>query len=244
MKLKENTIFITGGGSGIGLALAESFQIQGNQVIICGRNPAKLARAQRDVPGLITMSCDITDEDNVQRVVAHLESEFPTLNVLVNNAGVLYMDDFYRNANGLGKIENEIDTNFLGPVRLTGLLLPQLARQPEAAILNVSSGIAYVPMAGAAVYSATKAAMHSWTRALRYQLQKTPVKVFELLPPTVDTAMTRDMDGEKITPEVLAKATLEHMEKDKTEIRVGQARALYFMSRIAPTMAERLLQNV
>jgi uncharacterized oxidoreductase len=99
-------------------------------------------------------------------------------------------------------------------------------------------------MAGAAVYSATKAAMHSWTRALRYQLQKTPVKVFELLPPTVDTAMTRDMDGEKITPEVLAKATLEHMEKDKTEIRVGQARALYFMSRIAPTMAERLLQNV
>lgn len=243
MKLRDNTVFITGGGSGIGLALAEAFQAGGNQVIICGRNQRKLANAQRRVPALITMTCDVTDEDDVQRLVTRLSSQFPSLNILVNNAGVLYLGDFYGDENGLKKIENEIDTNFLAPVRLTKLLLSQLARQPEAAILNVSSGIAYVPMAGAAVYSATKAAVHAWSRALRYQLAGTSVRVFELLPPTVDTAMTREMGGPKITPEELAKDTLAHMAKDKTEIRVGQARALYAMSRIVPTLAERLLQD-
>lgn len=243
MKLEKNTVFITGGGSGIGLALAKAFHVRGSQVIICGRSPAKLARAQHEVPDLITMTCDITKEDDVRQLVAHLGTHYPSLNILVNNAGVLYMDNFYGAKNGLSEIEREIDTNFLAPVRLTSLLIPQLARQPKAAILNVSSGIAYVPMAGAAVYSATKAAVHAWTRALRYQLADTPVSVFELLPPTVDTTMTKEMDGNKMTPQELAKATMEHLAKGKQEIRVGQARALYVMSRVVPTLAERLLQK-
>lgn len=246
MNLTNNTIFITGGGSGIGLALAEALIAMGNTVIICGRNVDKLAAAQQRLPALHTVHCDLTDQADVERTVAWLHREFGKLNILINNAGILHMDGFYQrhhevNEADLVQIAQEIDTNLLAPMQLTKRLLPLLAEQSDAAVVNISSGLAYVPMASAPVYCATKAALHSWSRSLRHQLAATSVKVFEVLPPTVDTAMTGAMQTRKITPQAMAATTIKQMRRDVYEIRVGQSRALYVLSRIAPTFAERLL---
>ncbi|MDX1521838.1 MAG: SDR family NAD(P)-dependent oxidoreductase [Anaerolineae bacterium] len=243
MNVTNNTIFITGGGSGIGLALAEAFLSLNNTVIICGRNPKKLAAAKTQFPALHPIRCDLTDEADVRRTVEQLKTDFNDLNVLVNNAGMLHMYDFFRESNGLEKIEREISTNLTAPIQLTKRLLPVLAQNPEAAIINVSSGLAYVPMAGAAVYCATKAALHSWTRSLRHQLAQTPVKVFEVLPPTVDTEMTNGLETSKISPQTMAAETVKHLRKDTYEIRVGQTKALYVMSRLVPRLAESILQK-
>jgi uncharacterized oxidoreductase len=243
MNLTNNTIFITGGGSGIGLALAEAFLTLDNTVIICGRNPDKLAAAKAQFPALHTIRCDLTDETDVQRIVKQLKAQFSSLNILVNNAGMLHMYNFFQEANGLEKIEQEISTNLVAPLKLTKQLLPIMAQHPEAAIINVSSGLAYVPMAGAPVYGATKAALHSWTRSLRRQLAETSVKVFEVLPPTVDTEMTTELETTKISPQAMAAETVKSLKKDNFEIKVGQAKALYVMSRLIPTLAEKLLQK-
>ena len=243
MNLTNNTIFITGGGSGIGRALAEVFLALDNTVIICGRNPDKLAAAKAQFPDLHTIRCDLTDEADVQRTVQQLNTEFSDLNMLVNNAGMLHIYDFYRETNGLEKIEREISTNLTAPIQLTKRLLPILAQHPEAAIINVSSGLAYVPMTGAPVYCATKAALHSWTRSLRHQLAQTSVNVFEVLPPTVDTEMTSSMETTKISPQAMAAETIKNLKKDNFEIRVGQAKVLYVMSRLVPALAESILQK-
>ena len=243
MNLTNNTIFITGGGSGIGLALAEAFLALDNTIIICGRNPEKLAAAKAQFPTLHTIRCDLTKPADVQRTVEQLTSEFSSLNMLVNNAGMLHMYDFFQEVNGLEKIEREISTNLTAPLKLTKQLLPILAQHPEAAIINISSGLAYVPMADAPVYCATKAALHSWTRSLRHQLAQTPVKVFEVLPPTVDTDMTSGLETTKISPQIMAAQTVKHLKKDNYEIRVGQTKALYVMSRLVPTLAESILQK-
>ena len=243
MNVTDNTIFITGGGSGIGLALAKAFLDRQNRVIICGRNAKKLSAAKSRYPALHTIQCDIADDRQVEQTLTRLETEFNDLNMLVNNAGILHLYDFYTEANGLNKIEAEINTNFLAPVKLTKRFLPLLAGQTEAAIVNVSSGLAYAPMAGAPVYCATKAALHSWTKSLRYQLEGSSIKVFEVLPPTVDTEMVQDMDTGKISAEALAQTTLKNMARDQYEIRVGQAKALYMMSRLSPALAESILKK-
>lgn len=241
MKTQGNTILITGGGSGIGLALAKAFATAENRVIICGRNPEKLASVKADMPSLQTIQCDITNDDDVVQLVSKVTANFGQLNMLVNNAGVLQMTNFADAGNQLQDIENEINTNFLAPVKLTRQLLPRLVKQPESAIINVSSGLAYVPMASAAVYCATKAAIHSWSRSLRHQLASTSIKVFEVLPPTVETAMTDTMETSKISPATLAHEVMASLRNDTTEIRIGQTRFLYLLSRLAPRIGEKIL---
>lgn len=243
MKLSHNTIFITGGGSGIGLALAKAFLELDNTVIICGRNPDKLAQVKHHYPAIHTLPCDITLVGDVERALAILKADFHGLDVLVNNAGTLHPVDFERDDDGLQKIEAEIETNLTAPIKLTRLLLPLLRQKREAAIINVSSGLAYAPMASTAVYCATKAALHSWTRSLRYQLERTSVKVFELLPPTVATEMTRDFAVSKISPEMVARETMASLKRDNYEIRVGQTKALYVLSRLSPALAEGILRK-
>lgn len=188
MQMNGNTIFITGGGSGIGRALAEAFHRLDNQVIIAGRRTALLDAVAAANPGMQAVQLDIRNADEITRIADHLTAAYPALNVVIHNAGIM-IDEDVQAAEALAIAEATIATNLLGPIRLNTALLPQLLRQPRAAILTVSSGIAFVPKAGNPTYGATKAAIHSYTQALRYQLQDTHVQVIELIPPFVQTEL-------------------------------------------------------
>jgi uncharacterized oxidoreductase len=189
MNMTGNTILITGGGSGIGLALAEEFSKLGNQVLVAGRSKDKLKAAEEK--GLKTFTADMSDLDSIQDLARHAIKEFPSLNVVIHNAGVM------KNENLLGgdnqKTEQEtIATNLLGPMRLTDALLPHFTKQSAAVIMTVSSGLAFTPLAMTPTYSATKAAIHSYTQSLRYQLKDTAIQVIELVPPYVQTHLMGD----------------------------------------------------
>jgi len=192
MNLTGNTILITGGGSGIGLALAAELQKLGNQVVIAGRRKPALEAAAAAHPGLKWLQLNVEDAAAVKAFAASAVADYPALNVLINNAGIMRAENYLAEPVDLSVAETEISTNLLGPVRLTAALLPHLRRQAHAAIMNVSSGLAFLPMALTPVYCATKAALHSWTESLRYQLRDTRVDVQELIPPYVATDL---MDG-------------------------------------------------
>lgn len=188
MKMSGNTILITGGGSGIGRALAETFHAGGNQVIIAGRREALLDKATAANPGMRAAVLDIANAGEIRSFADRLIADYPTLNVVIHNAGIM-IDEPVQAAESMDTAEATIATNLLGPIRLNTALLPHLLAQPQAAILTVSSGIAFVPKAGNPTYGATKAAIHSYTQALRYQLQDTNVQVIELVPPFVQTEL-------------------------------------------------------
>ncbi|MCE0496347.1 MAG: SDR family oxidoreductase [Methylacidiphilales bacterium] len=188
MKLTHNTILITGGGSGIGRGLAEAFHALGNKVIIAGRRRHVLEKVTDANPGMASLTLDIDDPRAIQSFAAKVTELHPTLNVLINNAGIMRPENL--KAPQVADAEAIITTNLLGPIRLTAALLPQLQKQPGAAIINVSSGLAFVPFPSTPTYSATKAALHSYTVSLRVHLQGTPVEVIEIIPPAVATDLT------------------------------------------------------
>lgn len=234
MHLHDNTVLITGGGSGIGLALARAFCNAGSTVLICGRDAEKLDAARRTESGLHTLACDITVLADRQRLLHIVREHFPRLNVLVNNAGTYQEANFSRGRIEAGAFEDELATNLLAPIELVSLFLPLLKRHPQATIINVSSALAFVPMASFPVYCATKAGLHSFSQSLRRQLAATAVQVVEVVPPSVDTAMHRTRDIPKIPPEQVAREVLRGLARDETEIHVGAAKALYLLSRLAP----------
>ena len=167
-------------------------------------------------------------------------SRFPSLNILVNNAGIQHQYDFAKDENALQKIDEEIDINFRAVARLTKMVLPNLEKLPEAAIVNVSSFLGIVPKRSAPLYCATKAALHAFSQSLRYQLQGTPVKVFEIITPLVDTDMTkgRDDDAGKMSPESLANEVIRNMEKDRYEIKPGRTKLVLFLYRVVPSLIQ------
>ncbi|MDW3682755.1 SDR family oxidoreductase [Cupriavidus sp. CV2] len=196
MKLTGNTILITGGATGIGLALAQRFSSEGNQVIICGRSEAALRQTKAEVPALVTRVCDVSDMASRRAMVQWLATDHPTLNVLVNNAGVQVRREF--NANPvMDNLDQEVAINLIAPIHLIAELLPMFRQQTQAHILNVSSGLAFSPMADVPVYCATKAAIHSFTLSLRHQLKATGIRVIEIAPPIVipASAATRAARG-------------------------------------------------
>ncbi len=189
MNPTNNTILITGGGSGIGRALAEALHKQGNQLIIAGRRKSMLDETAAANPGMRSLTLDIDNPDDFQRFVAEVKVEFPGLNVLINNAGISKSERLQDGTEGLAIAESIIATNLLGPLRLTAALLPLLQAQPKSTVMNVTSGLAFVPLAMTPAYCATKAALHSWTQSLRFQLRGTAVEVLELAPPYVQTEL-------------------------------------------------------
>jgi uncharacterized oxidoreductase len=190
MQLTGNTILITGGGSGIGRGLAESLHQLGNQVIISGRRPDALAETIKANPGIASLTLDVNDPEAIRSFAARVTTEYPSLNVLINNAGIMKAENLRDLPTGLADSEAVITTNLLGPIRLTAALLPHLQKQKKAAIINVSSGLAFVPLPVTPTYSATKAALHSYSVSLRVQLAGTPVEVIEIIPPAVATDLT------------------------------------------------------
>jgi uncharacterized oxidoreductase len=199
MKLSGNTVLITGGGSGIGRGLAEALHRLGNAVVIAGRRKEALDETTEANPGMQSMVLDIEKRGGVLPFAAEAAGKFPKLNVLINNAGIMRAEKLIDPQEDLGDAEAIVATNLLGPIRLTGALMPHLKKQPTATIMNVSSGLAFVPMVLTPTYCATKAAIHSYTQSLRYQLKKTRIEVLELIPPYVAT----DLMGGKSDPRAM-----------------------------------------
>jgi uncharacterized oxidoreductase len=189
MNITGNTILITGGGSGIGRGLAEAFHKLGNKVIIAGRRKQVLDDTTAANPGMSSIVLNIEDPADIRKVAAQLATDHPTLNAVIHNAGIMRPENLLTQQPDLTDSEAIITTNLLGPLRLTAALLPQLQKQPHAAILTVSSGLAFIPMAITPTYNATKAAIHSWSQSLRYQLKSTNIQVIEIVPPYVQTEL-------------------------------------------------------
>lgn len=188
MQISGNTILITGGGSGIGAALAAAFHDRGNQVIIAGRNRTALEALAVRHPGMAVFTVDITDNGSINDLAAAVLANHPDLNTVVHNAGIM-RNETLADGGYLDDAEATVATNLLGPIRLTAALLPHLLTRPNAAILTVSSGLAFVPLATAPTYSATKAAIHAYSMALRHQLRETGIEVIEIVPPYVRTRL-------------------------------------------------------
>lgn len=189
MKMTGNTILVTGGGSGIGRALAERLHDRGNGVIVAGRRRVALDEVIAGREGMAALELDVADAGSIAAAIAEITERFPNLNVLVNNAGISRPEDLTAEVWDLDLAEATIATNVIGVLRLTGALLPLLRRRPEAAVITTTSGLAYVPLASHPTYSATKAFLHSWIQSLRHQLRETDVEVLELSPPYVQTEL-------------------------------------------------------
>lgn len=199
MKLSGNTVFITGGGSGIGRGLAEAFHKRGNQVIISGRRKSHLSETIQANPDMQSVELNVQDPASIAAVAKKLIEDYPKLNVLINNAGIMLPD------NASGEMDEAvlvptITTNLLGPVRMSSALMEHLKKQPDATIINVTSGLAFVPLAMTAVYSSTKAALHSYSMSMRYKLKGTSVKVLELAPPWVRTDLMNSKEAAQAMP--------------------------------------------
>jgi uncharacterized oxidoreductase len=244
MKLSGHTILITGGSAGIGLAFAAKFLELGNDVIVTGRRQSKLDEVKAKYPKLHTIASDVSDAAMIASLAAEVKERFPKLDVLMNNAGVMVNRNLGVPAANLAALTSEIDINVNGTIRATSALI-DLIRANKGAIINVSSALAFVPVTNAPIYCATKAAIHSYTTSLRFQLQDAGVHVVELMPPAVKTEMTAELpegDGFKfITTDELVAATIQALEAGKVEIRPGQSNQLHWMSRLAPGFANRQL---
>jgi uncharacterized oxidoreductase len=191
MQMTNNTLLITGGGSGIGRAMAEAFHALGNQVIIAGRRQALLDEVTAANPGMASSLLDMESASDIARFAAQIKRDYPALNAVIYNAGIMRPEDLLTASgdNGLAVAEATLATNLMGPIRLNTALLPLLLAQPQATVMTVSSGLAFVPLASTPTYCATKAAIHSYTQSLRYQLKASNVQVLELAPPYVQTGL-------------------------------------------------------
>ena len=220
MDITHNVILITGGGSGIGRGLAEAFHALGNQVIIAGRRPQALEDTVLANPGMVSYVVDLQQPAALRAFADKLTRDFPALNVLINNSGIMRPEDLLVQSDDLADMEAIVATNLLGPLRLTAALLPQLRKQPRSVVMNVSSGLAFVPMAVTPTYCATKAALHSYTQSLRYQLKGSTTQVLELIPPYVATELMNGASDPRAMP--LAAFLAEILEILKTQPHVTE----------------------
>src|SRR5262245_26850364 len=219
MKLGDRRILITGGGSGIGLELARRLA-NDNRVVIAGRDEERLARAQADTPRLSVRRLDVTSEDEAADALAWLEGELGGLDILVNNAGLLRVYSL-EDPDCEGKISEDIAVNLLGALRMTRLAIPLLRASGSGAVVYISSAVARAAVPGFSVYAATKAAVRSLSRSLRAELKPGGIRVFEVLPPVVDTGPVTELDVPKVSPAAVVDSIVAGIERDREEIRVG-----------------------
>ena len=241
MKTIENTVLITGGSAGIGFEIAKTLSEKGNQVIITGRNQERLDNALSKLQNATGIACDVSDAAEVDALVKKIKSDFPKLNIVINNAGRAFVHSLLGETDTFENASEEMLTNYLSVIRLNQKLLPLLKTQGEAAIVNVSSIVAFVPNHNLATYGASKAALHSYSQSLRIALQKeTSVKVFELMPPLVNTDFSQEIGGANgISPTVVAEDLVRAIENDDYEIHVGNTANIYALFHQSP--AEALL---
>jgi uncharacterized oxidoreductase len=250
MNITGNTILITGGGSGIGRALAESLHALGNNVIIAGRRQSVLDDTTVANPGMSSISLNIEDPADIRAVAAKLAATQPTLNAVIHNAGIMRPENLLAQPpdQALADAEATIATNLLGPIRLTAALLPQLLKQPHATIFTESSGLAFIPMALTPTYCATKAAIHSWTQSLRYQLRATNIEVIEIVPPYVQTelmgsAQAADPRAMPLKDFIAETIILIKTQPKATEILTERVKPLRFAADNGPEKYEAFFQS-
>ena len=245
MKLTNRTILITGGGSGIGLEAAKILSKKGNTVIIIGRNGDKLKKGAEGLKNVFTYACDVTKADDVEKLVKKITSEFGKLSVLINNAAAGSAYNYANSENAFEIASSEFLTNYLAVVRLNEKFLPLLKSQPDAAIVNVTSIVAFSPDARIPSYSDTKAALHSYTLSLRHVLKDTTVKVFEVMPPLVATEFSAGIGGlENGMPSInVAQEEIDGIEKDVYEIHVGGTAAFRKLFLSSPKEAFAVLNQ-
>lgn len=228
MELTGNTVFITGGGSGIGRGLAEALHAKGNKVIISGRRRDALAETLAANPGMESIELDVQSTASIAKVTKELMEHFPELNVVINNAGIMKTDGVDGEVDD-DVVSSTVTTNLLGPIRITSALLEHLKAKPAAVVINVTSGLAFVPMAVTATYCATKAAIHSYTLSLRYLLRESSVRVLELVPPYVQTELMgahQATDPRAMPLEDFINESMELLGSDAEEILVERVKPL------------------
>jgi uncharacterized oxidoreductase len=245
MILKNKTILITGGSSGIGLEAIQHFLNEGMKVIVCGRNAEKNNFVRQHYKNVAVIECDITNENEVY-LLHQLVSSIGGIDILYNNAAAINMFELTTNNQRVFQYaENEINTNYLATVRLNSFFMDMLSQRKEGAIIHTTSAVAYVPISYISTYSSSKAALQSYTMSLRRQLKKakSSVKVFELIPPTVDTEVTKEFKGQKVSTTTVAKALIKGLKNDTFTIRVTIVKMLYYINRFFPSVAYRMLNK-
>lgn len=242
MRLTDRTILITGGSAGIGLAFALKFLELGNEVIVTGRRQAVLDEVKARHPRLHTVRGDVSNPEQVAALAAQVKAEFPRLDVLMNNAGIGTPQNLRKPEADIAGAMTQLDVNVGGVIRMTSALIDILTAN-RGTVINVSSMLAFVPVPALPIYSATKAAVHSYTQSLRFQLEESGVEVIELMPPAIETDMTSEFPEEvsKITTDELVRQTFAALRAGTLEIRPGQTNQVAFMRRLAPNFINRQL---
>jgi short-subunit dehydrogenase involved in D-alanine esterification of teichoic acids len=247
MRTTDHKVLITGGSTGIGLALARAFHERDNAVLICGRRAERLAEAENALPGLHTVQADIARDDDLKRLVDTVEEALGGLTLLINNAGIQFNDEYptAEPRQVTAHVEQEVAVNLTGPIKLTTMCMPLLKAGAPSAIVNVTSVLALAPKKSAPVYCATKAGLRSFSKALRYQLEEAglDIAVFDVLPPRVDTEMTRARRGPKLAAHRVAEALLKAMEADRYDVRVGFTKTVARVQRLMPGLTERMIRK-
>lgn len=244
MVLQKNTILITGGSSGIGLELAKRLIEKNNKVLICGRSNEKLEEAKMNYPAVEIFQCDLSKEKECERLIDWIKEKHPECNILINNAAVVHVADFYKDEKIIEKANAEIQTNLLAPIVLSKLFIPILEKNPNPKLINITSGLVYVSKTIYPFYNATKAALHSFTQVLRIQMEKSAINIIEVFFPPVDTPFHKGNPPAKvISAEKAVDAMIIGIEKGEIEILVGITKLLYIMSRIAPKFILRKINS-
>ena len=241
MRLHGNKILITGATAGIGEALLKRFLSLNNSVIAVGRNTQKLKELTTYDDRITPFACNVSKQEDLDRLVMFIEQNHQDTNILINNAGIQFNYHFEEDSQLLNKIEQEINVNFLAPLKLIALLLPTLNMNENAAVVNVSSGLGLVPKQQAPVYCGTKAGVHIFSKSLRYQLHR--IKVFEIIPPLVDTPMTAGRGKGKISSERLVDEFIIAFKNNQYEVNIGKVKLLKFLNRLVPTLAESIMKK-
>ncbi len=243
MQISNNTILLTGGTSGIGLELLRQLYWLDNKIIVTSSNGKNLSNIKNLFPGIMTIVCDLADNCSVRQLIDKCRVDHKDINVIINNAGIQYNYLWTDEKDGYNKISTEICVNFTSPMQIAYGLLPMLTTKQNSAIVNVSSGLALAPKKSAPIYCATKSAIHNGTKALRYQLENTSVKVFEIIPPPVDTAMSEGVKKGKITPRQVINEFLKNFQNDKFESNIGKIKSFRLIQRISPKLADNMKKN-
>jgi len=246
MEIRNSTILITGGTSGIGLEMVKQFTELGAKIIVTGRNLEMLYETQKKCPMVHVLQSDVSNPSDIEQLYTDVIQQFPELNIIVNNAGVMRLIDLEDTSVDLQNLVREIDINLSGTIQMVHRFLPHLIKKDSAAIVNVSSAIAFMAYSSAPIYSASKAGVHAYTKALRLQLQKTNVKVFEVIPPGVNTNLQQDWvlqpnPGQMMDVKKMVHAIARGISKNRTEITPGLSGVVKYMCRIAPDLIEKNL---
>lgn len=245
MEISNNTIVITGGSSGLGFEMCRQFLEKGNNVITCSRSLEKLEEAKKRLPNLVIYKCDIARELECEDFAEWLRINYPQVNVLINNAAIVNKTHFVEDRFSLEKMNEEFSVNLNAPIRLIKLLYPILIQNQNPKIINITTGLVYVPRTIYPFYNAAKSGLHSFTQVLREQLKKEKIKVIEVLFPVVDTPWHKgNVSKIAISPQDAVSEMLESISQNQTEIRIAKVKLLYFLFRIAPRFAFRKINSL